>query len=1069
MNPPRRNPVIRRLSATATLGALLCSLSFATPAFAIGEPTIARAVTNDDGDGHLDGVTLTFSAAMETNAPPASWFAPTEADNGFHVRGYSITSGAWSSTTALRLNVAPLASFDTGAKPIVSYRPVTGGPRAAGSGLALGATGASGVTPSDGAGPVIVTSVARDVNPVNLFNAAGDSLEIGFSEPVTLAGAGPVRAANLENAIKFTAVTADGPNGCVSDGKALSNQNFPQAASGADPIAGTPTTASSTILVRMATGNTGSIQQFVGVPKGCNLSIDGTNSNNTVITDAAGNPARPFNAAPGKTVFARTTPAPITLTSVKTTDGVGSTPDGIADGLAFTFSDPLDDTTLARISDLVTIQIAGADVAAGIADSAGIADDAVARVAVDLPAGLDPSTVSVSYTAGTCSHSSSSTTTDGIAGRVPYGSGYVACVSTFAATATDGVGPAVLQAVTADTDSDGRIDGVEATFSEALQTAAPDGWKLGTAQASAITIGADPTTATITFPEGEVADGGAQPELAYLHQTEEPTLDAAENEVPTAVWPTSDGVGPAVVSAIATDTDDDGNIDRVTATLSEAAVIPTGETPTATFGTFPSTSVTVTGEQLVAIYDGVTGSGAASFAVANGVTDSGGKPMPTAAFTSVTETIAPKGLITVAPSAPIPAGEATVTVDYTEAMADEALTVTLGSLAISPASDAEHTANGWRLDDASIWEGTVTVAADSCTESAGCSVTLTADGGHDLSGLAPAAPVTLATFIDTIAPDAAPVLTVAGAGAAGAPANVINNQARDLSVSVDVPEGQANGGGVEVLLDGASLTPIMRADVPAGSSTVTVTSAFASAAALQEALGEQGTHQLTTRLCDAATNCTTGPAFEFTVDTIVAAVTLENPSSDVLLRGGATFPIRWNAADAEEPVQVDLAYSRDGTAWTTIASNKPADGSFTWKTPTLEVTNVLVRATSRDANGNLDPAVASTRFTIDSRAPVVKRFTVPKGALPAGKKVALRWVVKDASIQQSRNPIVLKESLNGGRTWRKINAGKYSKANDGVEILKVPAGRSSAYRLRLVAIDGVGRSTAITTKTLTKR
>lgn len=1061
--------MIRRLSAIASLGAMLFSASFATPAFAVGEPTIARAVTNDDGDGHLDGVTLTFSSAMETNAPSSTWFAPSEADSGFFVRGYTIISGAWSSATTLKLNLTPLPTFDTAAKPVVSYRPVAGGPRAAATGLALGATGSSGIVPADGAGPVIMTAVARDVGGKDLFNAVGDELQLGFSEPVMLAGVGPTRSANLENAIRFTSVPADGASGCLLDGAALSNQNFPQQSTGAVPIAGDPATATATIVAKMFTGNTGSIQRFVGVPKGCALAIEGANGNNSTITDTAGNAARPYNAAPGKTVVARVTPAPITLASVKTTDGVASTPDGVPDGLAFTFTDPLSDDTIARLSDQVTIEIGGVRIDAGIADTAGIANDPVARVALDLPASVDPASISVEYTAGSCTHTPSGTTTDGVAGSVRYGAPFAACVASFTGTATDGVGPAVLQAVTADADLDGRIDGVVATFSEALVAVAPDGWTLGEAVATAITVGADPTTATITFPEGTAADGGAEPELGYTHQADEPTLDGGENEVPTAVWPTSDGVGPGVVSAVATDPDDDGNIDRITATLSEDAKIPTGVTPSATFGTVSAESVTVTDDQLIARFDGATGSGTADFAVASGVADLGGTPMTAAPFTEVTEAIAPQGTITVAPSAPIPAGNATVRVDYTEAMADEAMTVTLGSLAISPAGGDQHTANGWRIDDPSIWEGTVTVAADACSQSAGCAVTLTADGGHDLAGLAPAAPVTLATFIDTIAPDAAPILAVAGVGTPGAPANLINNQARNISIEVDVPDGQANDGTIEVLLDGASLTPVWRAAVAEGATSVDVVSAYANPAALQAALGTQGAHSLTTTLCDAATNCVTGPAFEFTVDTEVAAVTIENPTSNVLLRGGATFPVRWNSFDTEEPVQVDLAFSRDGTSWTTITTNKPADGSFNWKTPAIEATNVRLRATSRDANGNLGPTIASARFTIDSLAPVIKRFTVPTGVLPAGKKVSVRWLVRDASIQLASAPILLQESLDGGRTWRAINGGSFSKANDGVEQLKVPAGASSVYRLRLTATDGVGRKTITTTKTLTKR
>lgn len=1054
----------RRSSAIVLLGAVISVASFASPAFAVGEPSVVRAATIDDGDGYLDAISVTFSTPMETTSPSSSWFSQTAGGPGFWVDGYAIVGGSWIDSTTLRLTLAPQSTFDTGARPAVFYNPVAGGPRSAGTNLAASATSSEGVRPSDGAGPVLASAVARDIAPVNLFNGAGDELALGFSEPVLLAGVGTTRSSNLENVIKFSSVTADGANGCPFDGTALQNQNFPQQGTGESPVLGDPTTPATAIVVKQQAGNTGSVRAFSGVPRGCALSIDANNT--AVIRDGSGNAVRAFNAAAGKTVVARITPKPIALKSVVTTDGVGSTPDGVPDGLSFTFSDPISDATIDQLASRTTVTLNGEPLTDGAADTGAAPNDSIVRLSLTLPAEADATAIQVAYAAASCSHTAAGTTTNGLSGPIPYGWNYQACVSGFAASATDGVGPAVLQAVTGDSDTDGRIDHVAVTFSEAVASGAPDGWKLGTLFASSFTPGDDATTATLSFGEGNVADGGATPALSYSHAADAPTLDGSDNEVPNASWPTSDGVGPGIVSAVATDTDDNGHVDRVTATLSENATIAADATPTATFGSTEATQVRVEGNELIARFSGATGSGTASFTAGSGITDLGGTPMPNLAFSNVSEAIAPRGIISVSPSAPIKAGDATVRVDYTEAMADEALAVTLGSLTIAPVADDQHTANGWRIDDPSVWEGATTIAPDACSESAGCAVTLTATGGHDLAGLAPTAAPSLETFIDTVAPDAAPVAEVVGAGTTGAPANVVNSYASNISVTVDVPNGQADGGTVSILLDGAAPAEAITATVPAGADTVTVTTEFDSPAELQAALGADGEHTAAARLCDAAMNCTDGTAVSFTLDTTIASPLVTEPANARTVRGGSQQPIDWNAV-SEEAVVVDLAYSTNGTSWTAIASDQPASGSYAWSTPALNAREVQVRATARDAAGNLAPVAADGLLTIDSKAPAVSKFRLMASRLVRGKRIGVRWTARDLTFDST--PIVLQESLNGGRNWRNVNGGRYSKANDGYESVKLPAKRLRSYRVRIVASDSVGYRTIRATRKLIVR
>ena len=61
---------------------------------------------------------------------------------------------------------------------------------------------------------------------------------------------------------------------------------------------------------------------------------------------------------------------------------------------------------------------------------------------------------------------------------------------------------------------------------------------------------------------------------------------------------------------------------------------------------------------------------------------------------------------------------------------------------------------------------------------------------------------------------------------------------------------------------------------------------------------------------------------------------------------------------------INISYSADsGTSWSSIASNEPDDGRYSWSVPNIN-SNCLVDVTVRDVNGNAESDVSDSTFTI---------------------------------------------------------------------------------------------------------
>lgn len=152
----------------------------------------------------------------------------------------------------------------------------------------------------------------------------------------------------------------------------------------------------------------------------------------------------------------------------------------------------------------------------------------------------------------------------------------------FSVTAADRAAPAVIDAVTADTNANGRIDRVTVKFSETISHAA----ETGTGAVSALGMtNVSVSGAAIDTVVVELNDSGGgyathlKPEIVTA-ATANPVRDTNGNATGAGSFKgTRDGAAPLLVSARTRDIDGDGRLDQLQATFSEPVTYTTGAGP----------------------------------------------------------------------------------------------------------------------------------------------------------------------------------------------------------------------------------------------------------------------------------------------------------------------------------------------------------------------------------------------------------------------------------------------------------------------------------------------------------
>ncbi len=126
------------------------------------------------------------------------------------------------------------------------------------------------------------------------------------------------------------------------------------------------------------------------------------------------------------------------------------------------------------------------------------------------------------------------------------------------------------------------------------------------------------------------------------------------------------------------------------------------------------------------------------------------------------------------------------------------------------------------------------------------------------------------------------------------------------------------------------------------------------------------------------------------IDNTDPVLTLSKPSSTDNIAGGSSFYINWNATDTNfgsTPLKFEYSIN-SGSTWTTIVSATSNAGNYLWTVPTLDSTNVTLRATTTDLAGR-QKQVTSAAFTVDSTPPNAPTMSLSSAAVTNTQTVTL--------------------------------------------------------------------------------
>ena len=554
-------------------------------------PRLSCAVTADeDGDGRVDGLALTFSKAVSGGT--ASAFSVS----GYQVRGTSAPRGRH-----LDLTLVERDGHDGGATPSVTYERVKrGGVRGRGGQALPGSLGST----LDGVAPVLATARTSDSDADGLI----DTVYASFSEPVSLApAAGAVsgtfvtgssaeggdvtlglvegldtgalpelsydagevidQAGNLGPATKLAVADGAGPVMTAArtedrdgDGRldTLSLTFSEPVSHPADADGGYPVEVSGYGLVELSAAD-GKVLQIAldegaTADTGVRPTVRYVPGAGSPVLDGAGNEAL------ARTLAGATDGAAPRLIGATTVD---VDEDGRLDRIRYRFSEPV-----------LHLLGPGAFAAQGLTALAPLAAQGdVIEVALTEAAGANT---------GLKPHAS----------YVPAGPGSVSDIAGNLApggsvSAVDGAGPVVVDASTGDADSDHRIDRVFATFSEPISYAgdASAPFALG-AQGFAVASvsAASGSSLTLSLVEPDQADTGSAPAVSYAGGGGLEDVAGVEAVARTYAGVTRDTLAPAFLAPETADVDGDGRIDRVDLLYSEDVQGGSGATPFAVSG-----------------------------------------------------------------------------------------------------------------------------------------------------------------------------------------------------------------------------------------------------------------------------------------------------------------------------------------------------------------------------------------------------------------------------------------------------------------------------------------------------
>ncbi|MCR4317342.1 MAG: FG-GAP-like repeat-containing protein [Planctomycetes bacterium] len=189
-----------------------------------------------------------------------------------------------------------------------------------------------------------------------------------------------------------------------------------------------------------------------------------------------------------------------------------------------------------------------------------------------------------------------------------------------------------------------------------------------------------------------------------------------------------------------------------------------------------------------------------------------------------------------------------------------------------------------------------------------------------------------------------------------------------------------------------------------------------------------------------------------TIDSLAPTITVTSPAGGEFLRGGDPFIVTWSTTDNNKDV-VNIDYTTDGLAYTNLASGISDDGSETVTLPALNVSTFRIRVTATDSAGYSAADISDSPSTLDSVDPSVI-VTSPNGGefLSGGAAYTIAWTSTD-----SNKDIASIDYTVDGTNYVSVIA---FAADDGSEIVTMPALNVSTFRIRVTVTDKAGRTGA---------
>ena len=194
-----------------------------------------------------------------------------------------------------------------------------------------------------------------------------------------------------------------------------------------------------------------------------------------------------------------------------------------------------------------------------------------------------------------------------------------------------------------------------------------------------------------------------------------------------------------------------------------------------------------------------------------------------------------------------------------------------------------------------------------------------------------------------------------------------------------------------------------------------------------------------------------GPATELIVDRSAPAVRILSPGTGQKLKGSERYTVRWEATDAYlRNTPIAIRFSRDGSAWETVAENLANSGSFEWTTPNGHAPSAQLRIEAMDKGTNLGHA-AITGLVIDSARPT---GVVTAPAIIANRAITFTTELNDSG-PSGLASAKLWFSQDDGTSWTEGPA-----IQPPFRSVAWTAPADGRFRLAVVAVDGAGNMTA---------